>query len=469
VRYTPHHIGFWLALAVASTAMCSAAEPPLRLATFEVDATPPLGTPISYAPAKDVMDPLSCRGIVLLGDKLPIVLCAVDWISVRNGTHDAFRMALAEAAQTAPDRVAMHCLHQHDAPGYDFDSELLLAGHGEGFPADFARDTIRRAADAVRTAIPDAKPVTHIGTGLGKVEQVASNRRVLGPDGRVAHVRWSSTKDAAARAAPEGVIDPFVRLICFYDGDQPLAGLTYYATHPQSYYTRGSISIDFVGMARQMRERETKVFHLHFNGAAGNITAGKYNDGDPANRPILAKRLADGMAAAWEAKSRAPIGGSQVDWRVVWAALPPAPSPSEESLVAQLKKDPAGGGDRALAWLRRANNGHQIPLTCLTLGKIRVLHMPGELFIEYQLVAQQMRPELFVAMAAYGDGGPGYIGTRLAYSQGGYEVGSPSKVAPDVEDVLTSAMQTLLEVSSPPAVTPSDITRTYPRLPAVSN
>ena len=57
----------------------------------------------------------------------------------------------------------------------------------------------------------------------------------------------------------------------------------------------------------------------------------------------------------------------------------------------------------------------------------RVLHMPGELLIEYQLAAQQLRPDLFVAMAAYGDYAPGYIATEIAYSQGGYET---SRVRP---------------------------------------
>jgi len=50
-----------------------------------------------------------------------------------------------------------------------------------------------------------------------------------------------------------------------------------------------------------------------------------------------------------------------------------------------------------------------------------VLHMPGELFVEYQLAAQRMRPNDTVCMAAYGDYGPGYIGTQIAYTQGGYE------------------------------------------------
>jgi hypothetical protein len=49
-------------------------------------------------------------------------------------------------------------------------------------------------------------------------------------------------------------------------------------------------------------------------------------------------------------------------------------------------------------------------------------------------------------MAAYGDYGTGYIGTEIAYSQGGYET-SPgaSNVAPQVEKVLTEGMQALLK------------------------
>ena len=47
-------------------------------------------------------------------------------------------------------------------------------------------------------------------------------------------------------------------------------------------------------------------------------------------------------------------------------------------------------------------------------------------------------------MAAYGDYGPGYIGTRIAYSQGGYETGPVSRTSPGVEDVLISGLRELL-------------------------
>jgi len=49
-------------------------------------------------------------------------------------------------------------------------------------------------------------------------------------------------------------------------------------------------------------------------------------------------------------------------------------------------------------------------------------------------------------MAAYSDHGPAHICTKAAYPQGGYEVGA-SRVAPEVEDVLMTAMRDLLGVS----------------------
>jgi hypothetical protein len=55
-----------------------------------------------------------------------------------------------------------------------------------------------------------------------------------------------------------------------------------------------------------------------------------------------------------------------------------------------------------------------------------------------------MRPGDFIAMAAYGDGGPGYIGTAVAYTQGGYETGPVSRTAPEVEGVLMQTLRRLL-------------------------
>jgi hypothetical protein len=445
-----------IALFLATTIEPAIAAEPLRVGVFAVDASPPVGSPLAYDPTKGVAHPLSCRGIVLLGEGRPVVLCAVDWIGIANDSQVEFRRALAAAAGTDPQQVAVHTLHQHDAPFCDFSTDSLLAKQGinrEISDAGFARAVIARAAAAVRVATKEARPVTHLGLGEAEVEKVASNRRIKGADGKVEHVRWTACKDPAVRARPVGLIDPMVKMISFWDGALPVVALTYYATHPQSYYRTGLANPDFPGMARDFRQEATRLPHVHFNGAGGNVGAGKWNDGSPANRQILADRVAAGMAKALAASVKTPITAADLSWETIPVALPAAAHLDAAKLQAIVNDASKPTRERAasaseLVWLRRCEAGDTIDVACLHIGNARVLHMPGELFVEYQLAAQKLRPDLFVAMAAYGDYAPGYIGTEIAYPEGGYETGPrASHVAPGVERVLMGVIRRLLTPS----------------------
>lgn len=431
-------------------------ESPLRVATFDVDVTPHVGLAMAYTTVEKAPElSLRCRGVVITGAGKPVVLCAIDWIGVANEGYDVFRDALAEAAGTTRDRVTLHALHQHDAPGCDFTAEKLVNELGlkgyERLQGDFHRKMIQRTAGAIKEALPEARPVTHYGWGEAEVEKVASNRRLLGPDGKVRAVRYTATRDPALRAEPEGTIDPDVSLLSFWNGSKPVAVLSYYACHPQSYYRTGTPSPDFPGIARFMRGQGVPdALHVHFNGAGGNLGAGKYNDGNPENRMILAGRMAEGMLKAWRATKKFPITPDAIRFEVEKVRLPMADHlQDEEALLEALKKEPARGYFSKvdqLAYLRHWKAGNQIDVSCLSVGDSRILHMPGELFVEYQLAAKAMRPDLKVAMAAYGEYGTGYIGTEIAYSQGGYETSpAASAVGPGSEKILTEAMKELLK------------------------
>ena len=456
------HWSPWIAALVVAVALTAgaAAQPPgaLRVATFDVDATPAVGTRMAYEVAiRDADLPLRCRGVVISGAGDPIVLCAVDWIGIGNGAHDAFREGLAAAAGTSADRVAVHALHQHDAPQADFTAEKLLTDLGatghERFDGTLARAVIARAAAAIRAALPQGKALSHVGCGRAAVAGIASNRRLIGADGKLRAWRASATKDAALRAEPDGTIDPFVQALVLFDGATPLAVVTTYATHPMSYYRTAVPGPDFPGIARLLRTQDVPTaLHVHFTGAAGNIAAGKYNDGTHANRVILATRLATGMRQAFEAAvaDRRPVTAADVGFTAVPVRLAPRGDLDRAALEAKVRD----GSDRGtfaaadtLAFLDRARQGHAIPVSCLRVGRVRMLHLPGELFVEYQLAAQAMRPDLQVMLAAYGDYGPGYIGTAAAYGEGGYEVlPTSSFVGPEAEAPLLAAIRTLLEV-----------------------
>ena len=162
-------------------ALARADDSALRVATFQFDVTPPLGAPLcegAVEKARRIDDPLTCRGIIFLSDQKPIVLCAVDWVGISGKGHEAWRSALAGAAGTSPDRVAVHCLHQHDAPGFDPSAEELMQQQGQpgqGYPLRFDEEVFARARNAIKKALSAAEGDHAHGSRKGR-GQAASPR-----------------------------------------------------------------------------------------------------------------------------------------------------------------------------------------------------------------------------------------------------------------------------------------------------
>jgi hypothetical protein len=427
--------------------------PPLHLATFACDVTPPEEHPLCggwIEPVRGVDDPLKALGVVLLGVGKPVVLCAVDWCGIRNEAFRIWRKALADAAHTTPEHVSLHTVHPHNAPFADVEGQKLIAAAGAPKSLDlkYYDECVKKSADAIKAALPKAVKFTHVGNGSAEVKEVASNRRILGPDGKVKFTRTSATKNKEVRDEPEGLIDPKLRTLSFWDGEKPLAALHFYACHPMSYYGDGRVSADFCGLARQKHEDETGVFQVYFNGCGGNITAGKYNDGAKGNRPILRDRIHSAMTAAWKDTKRAEVKGW--DWRFEPVKLPPRKEASfGEEQSRKTLEDPKATAARRnnaafqIAWLKRKDI--PIEVNCLDFdGSVLNLFMPGESFVEYQLAAQKMRADAVVNVAAYGDDGPGYIPTAKAYLEGGYE-STVALAGPESEEILLKAIRKLLK------------------------
>lgn len=430
------------------------AEGHIKIALFDVDATPPLGSQLTYDPMIKSGDlTLRAKGIVLLGDGEPIVICSIDWIGISNESQDIFKEVMAEAAGTIPNRVVVHTVHQHDAPICDFTAEKLLIESKipvGSFDGSFARSLLVTLKNEISNSLSEAKEVTQLGLGKADVYQVASNRRVYKKDGRIVTMRGSSSKDSLLRALPEGLIDPEVSLVSFWHQDTPLAVLSFYATHPQSYYLTKTTSPDFPGIARYMRQLAVPdALHIHFNGAGGNVAAGKYNDGSHETRWLLAQRLADGMERAWKNTQKITIHPSDLGWTTDNLLLPYRDEVSEiEKSMHQMNGRLLSNNMGRLGWYKRRIEGKGIETACLRIHNARILFMPGELFVEYQLRAKEMAPDNFVAMAAYGDYGPFYIGTAQAYQEGGYEIES-SPVTAESEAVIMSSIDRLLDKSGP--------------------
>lgn len=429
--------------------------PTLSLAPFRFDVTPPLGHSLLggwIPPALAIDDPLEAIGYVLLGAGAPIVVCAVDWGALMNDAHVAWRSTLATAAGTTPDRVAVHCVHQHNTPFVCPDAHAAVAQHADLRPLydlAFFDTCLARARAAVHAALRSPQRITHVAYGRALVEGVASNRRVARDAvGRVTEMRASACTDPALIALPEGVIDPELQTVAFYGDDgRKLAACHYYASHPMSFYRDGRVTSDFCGLARKRRQAEDPACtQLYFTGCAGNVSAGKYNDGSPAARVALTERIYAAMVAAEASLAPQPL--TAIDWRTTEVLPSPHATPTVSDLEAALANRTLSAVERLLpayrlGWLRRHARGTPFVLSRLLVNDIAVLHLPGEMFIEYQLRARALRPDRRVAVAAYGDDGLWYVPTKEEYPAGGYEV-SVAFARDEADALFTAALSRLL-------------------------
>jgi len=454
---------FLLAAALACGCSGTPASGPardFRISTFSADITPPVGHPLCggmVAPAARIADPLSARGLILRGAGEPLVIAALDWTEIRNEAYDRWRSALAEAAGTSPARVILSCVHQHDAPYADLEAQRLLDAHGlKGLHVDpeFHERSVQAVASAVRQAAGTPRRITHLGTGQARVERVASNRRVVLADGRPSFKRYSRTGDPAVRDAEEGLIDPWLKTLSFWEGDRPVAALSAYAVHPMSTYGRGAVSADFPGLARSRRQGETPdVFQIYVTGCCGDTTAGKYNIGANA-REELAGRLHAAMGQAWERTRRVPLEKIEVrsaDLRFDLPASGPFSVAEMERVLPDGKASKSGRLMAALglSWARRVARGRPIDVQAVDFGPAQMVLLPAESFVEFQLVAQRLRPDQFIVAAAFGECAPGYIPTESARAEGYVEEHGYSWVAAGAEEKLRRAIAAALAAPGP--------------------
>lgn len=396
--------------------------------------------------------PLYARGIVLKDSAGTYVLCAVDLCGLCNDSYELFRTKIAAAANTKISRVAVQSLHQHTAPVYDANArEILYRADPKKlkFGLQFANQSAKRISKAIQKSMSSFQTVTHIGTSKARVQKVASNRRVEQPDGTIL-TRLSSTKDPKLQAAPEGIIDPWLRTISFYNQDQPIVQLHYFATHPQSYYGDGRITSDVPGIALLRLQKKTGVAQVYFTGCAGNVGMGKYNTGSRSARGLLVDRLYNAMFHAattdiekhlvvpilWSTKAiQFPLRAEAEFLKETQQQIIASPS---AKLSIKLK------AAMLLAWIERCESGRAVELSRLSIGKVQILNLPGEPFVQFQLAAQKFASDKFVAVAGYGDCAMWYLGEDRIYTDiGGYE--QTWAFTGPCEELMQKAVQELLQ------------------------
>ncbi|QDT32576.1 hypothetical protein [Thalassoglobus polymorphus] len=415
----------------------------LQLATFHVDVTPPIGDGPCVGfmqKIESIEHPLEMRGVLIRNGEEIFVVAAIDYCGICGSSDETIRSKMAQAAGTSLHQVALQSLHQHTAPVLDADGMRVL--FGDESPElkrhqQFTEEIASRASKGIIKAKEEFQSVSRIIGTRAEVREVASNRRVPQDNGSLG-VRSSLTSDLAIRNAPEGLIDPWLRTVTFFNGETSIAQLHYYATHPQSFYGDARISWDTVGIARERFEKETGVFQVYFNGCGGNVTVGKYNDGTRAARKQLSANLHDAML-----RSTQKINDHQTDVtvnvsslsndEVYWQSIPVNFTPRDDgpfhpvALEQQLATNQRFSTRLKAAMYTAFRDclqaDRKVQASRMRIGEIDLINLPGEPFVEFQLFAQQIAPKSsFVCVAGYGECGVWYFGPDHIYTdRGGYE------------------------------------------------
>ena len=422
----------------------------LKISTFKVDCTPPEGYPIGFGgdgSSAKIRDPLFMRGFVLESGESRCVIASLDYCGLMNSAYDQLVDALAAYTGAPADQVVVHCVHQHDTPLLNFELAELL--DLDPFPREWWTNLVEECATASRKSLADLTEVASVGHAEQRLYGFASNRRILGADGKVRGMRFSRCADESLNSEPVGTIDPMLRTLAFRDiQDKLLASMTFYATHPQVSNGRELYSADAEGEAMQRLESDCpNGLHAYFSGLFGNVTAGKYSSPTDleGNVALFGERLKSGITRnlstmVWETPDTFGWVSSEFPF--------PREELDVESLKSFVRDESVPFGKRTVkaavlsSYLYGRNANY--PVKMLQVGSSRCLFLSSELFVEYQLYIQSLIPDEFVAVAANCNDNFLYLPQAENFPEEGYEVTSFRWCTPEFESHFKEHVAALL-------------------------
>ena len=405
----------------------------LRAGFARRDITPRLGMRNSLGvtcSVTEVWDPLYATALYLEQGRERVVVVGADVCAFLDAADREIRGAVARLLALEPERVVLNASHTHSGPYLSTEAGDLIARHGlVVIEPEYVRSLTDRIVDAAAEAAARAQRA-RLGFGRGRVERVASNRRVRSPGGATIH-RYGRPP-LELQSLPEGLIDPECAVVRVEDRDGgALGAVVSYACHPTAAGgdLHGWVTADFVGYAlRAVEATLGGAPCLFLQGAAGNIGTGKWVEATPLeDARAMGERLAHGVARALAGVEPVAAGALRFAAAAVELALDPVPPAAElerrlEEAVAA--RDTARIVERAegLVVARRAKELALAPVRALAFGDLALCALPAEVFLELGLAVRHGSPFRHTVVAAYTNNSLQYIPTASAFDEGAYEV-----------------------------------------------
>ncbi len=419
-------LGAWLLL----LGVAVSAEPAdaLRAGTARKEITPARPVMLDgYGSRKDlsqgVHDPISVRVVAFQQGGKKLVLVSTDVLGFYGGTAASMRKAILGACGLQPSELFLAAIHTHSAP-------TLTLGREKAHPnnVEYTKTLETQLVAAVREALAHTVPV-EIAVGCGS-SPVGANRRE--------YVKDASGKTRVQLGRnPSVLTDREVQVlrVSRVETGEAAAVVFAYATHstamgPRNYLVSGDVH----GLAAQFLEKylEGGVVAPGFAGASGDI--------DPWFRVLPKFHTEKGWIP------EPVLLGTMLGEEVVHVL---------EGMKKPCPAGPIKTAFKALALPRKqrgainAATGGESPefnVTVGRLGDVALVGLGGEAFNAIGKAIKTASPFPHTLIITHCNGAAGYLPTKEAYPDGGYEVQSSSFAPEAAEEVVKEAVRMLREL-----------------------
>jgi len=336
-----------------------------------------------------------------------------DVINASREMTQQLREAISAGAGVPPENIMVATSHNHSGPGW---------AQNEAWNRKVCKDV----TSAAKKAASEMRTVS-VGYETDTIDFNINRRQMIG--GR-----------SVVRLNPDGPCDHRVKVLRFDDGQSldPLAVVMHAVCHP-CVFTWGDkwsqphpggypkMSADFPGEAKSFVEQSYggRATALFLQGCAGDIRP---------NLPGYPYRCGDETDIRWTGRSLGCAAVRAADKSAIREEVSQRPTVFPiRCATSQVALPGAKGGTV------------ECELQALKLGPYLLLTMPGEPMVEYGLrIEQAIGPRAIPIVVGYANGHIGYICTKAAFAEGGYEP-NHSQSGDGAEEILVAELLKLTD------------------------
>jgi len=426
----------------------------LKAGAARINITPYVGMNLSGFGGRTkgsvgIHDELYAKAVVLDDGVTKVGIVSCDLLNLDESSVASIREKAQESTGMDGENIFISTTHTHSGP-----LTSPLRGFGK-LDREWVSVLEKKIAGAIFMA-NDRLQDAEIGAGKGHAE-INLNRRERRDDRTVIGIN------------PTGAIDREVSVIRIDDIEQnPICTMVNYACHPVVLGGKNYLlSADYPGYAMGLVERVQggNAVAMFLNGTTGDLNpirvGNTFKEAEKRGTTLGAEvvKVLNGITTSPEIELR--MAKEKVE-------LQSGELPSEEELEKTIeerkkeleKSERSVDRDIILPWaqdaLRMVKRGKKsaivpVEVQVLRLGEIILAGLPGEVFVEIGLGIKNGSPFEHTLVAGYTNGCIGYMPTKKAFEEGGYETHSAYRlygiypVDQDVAEKMVSSSLKLID------------------------